>query len=185
MRTLLRAVAPAAALLSALVAAPQAVAEDHASTGTGMVVPGTGVQFSEAGARNPQTRAAAAEDLAAVRATASLCGSGYELERAERLPDERRFGTLFTYTKHTTGRHGACAVFDNNLGTAKKMKLKLCPNKTDVPCKVDEGTFSQYAGPVKYETTGSDSVDCASVTAIMWSNGVAIIDREKTVAACD
>ncbi|MFH8661984.1 hypothetical protein [Streptomyces afghaniensis] len=41
---------------------------------------------------------------------------------------------------------GACAVFDNNLGTAKKMKLKLCPNLTDALCKEDAGTFSQYAG---------------------------------------
>ncbi|MFC9508017.1 hypothetical protein [Streptomyces sp. NPDC057002] len=166
--------------------APQAVAEDHTSTDTNTVVAGTGVEFSEAGARSPQTRAIAFEDSAAVRATATLCGSGYKLEYAERLPDARRFGTLFTYTKYASGKYGACAVFDNNLGTAKKMKLKLCPNKSDVPCKVDEGTYSQYAGPVKYEATGNGSwVDCSEVTAVMWSDGVPIIDRVLTVAACD
>lgn len=90
------------------------------------------------------------------------------------------------YTKYASGKHGACGVFDNNLGTAKKMKLKLCPNKAGVTCKVDEGTFSQYAGPVKYESTGSGVwVDCSEVTAIMWSSGVPIIDRVTTVAACD
>ncbi|MGX1563688.1 hypothetical protein [Streptomyces sp. NPDC055506] len=186
MHTLIRTVAPAAALLSTFLVAPQAIAEDHTSTETSTVVSGTSVEFSEAGALNKQTRAIAAEDPAAVRATASLCGSGYELEYAERLPDARRFGTLFTYTKYASGKYGACAVFDNNLGTAKKMKLKLCPNKADTPCKVDEGTFSQYAGPVKYEASGSGTwVDCSEVTAIMWSDGVPIIDRKTTVAACD
>ncbi|CAM5707188.1 hypothetical protein [Streptomyces purpurascens] len=185
MRTLTRAIAPAAALVAVLATAPLASAEGPVPTSHSTVVPGTSVELSEAGVRDAQTRAVAAENPAAVRATASLCGSGYELENAERLPDARRFGTLFTYTKHTTSKDGACAVFDNNLGTAKKMKLKLCPNLTDAPCKVDEGTFSQYAGPVKYETTGRDSVDCAEVTAIMWSSGVPIIDRVKSVAPCD
>ncbi|MFI6375193.1 hypothetical protein [Streptomyces sp. NPDC050546] len=185
MRTLSRAIAPVAALVAVLATAPLASAEGQAPADRTMVVAGTGVEFSEAGARDAQTRAVAAENPAAVRATASLCGSGYELENAERLPDARRFGTLFTYTKHTVGKAGACAVFDNNLGTAKKMKLKLCPNLTGAACKVDEGNFSQYAGPVKYETTGSDSVDCAEVTAIMWSGGVPIIDRVKSVAPCD
>lgn len=186
MRTLIRAIAPAAVLVSSLVAAPQALAEGNAPAGTNAVVAGTSVQLSEKGARDPQTRALAAQNPAAVSATATLCGSGYELELAERLPDERRFGTLFTYTKSTTSVHGACAVFDNNLGTAKKMRLKLCPNKSGVTCKVDEGNFSQYAGPVKYEAGGAGGwVDCSRVTAIMWSDGVAIIDRVKYVAPCD
>ncbi|MFF8531792.1 hypothetical protein ACN6K9_003608 [Streptomyces sp. SAS_267] len=185
MRTLIRAIAPAAALVSVLAAAPQSLAEDHTAA-TRKVVAGTGVAFSEAGARSRQTRAIAAENPAAVSATATLCGSGYRLAYAERLPDARRFGTLFTYTLYGSGKYGACAVFENNLGAAKKMKLKLCPNKGGVSCKVDEGTYSQYAGPVKYEATGNGSwVDCSSVSAVMWSDGVPIIDRVTTVAACD
>ncbi|MER5402677.1 hypothetical protein [Streptomyces sp. NPDC002599] len=186
MHTLIRAVAPAAALVSVLAAAPQSLAEDRTPVAAQEVVPGTGVEFSEAGARSTRTRAVAAEDPAAVSATATLCGSGYRLEYAERLPDARRFGTLFTYTMHGSGKYGACAVFENNLGAAKKMKLKLCPNKAGVSCKVDDGTYSQYAGPVKYEATGSGTwVDCTTATAVMWSDGVPIIDRVTTVAACD
>ncbi|MEV5433332.1 hypothetical protein [Streptomyces sp. NPDC052701] len=186
MRTLTRAAAPVAALVSILAVTPQALAEDHAPSSGNMLVPGTSVKFSENGARDAQTRAVAAEDPAAVRATASLCGSGYVLEIAERLPDERRFGTLFTYTKNSTSVSGACAVFDNNLGTAKHMKLKLCPNKTGVSCKVDEGTFSQYAGPVKGEgNRDAGWNNCSMVTAVMWSDGVPIIDRVRSVAPCD
>ncbi|MER6624633.1 hypothetical protein [Streptomyces sp. NPDC000931] len=175
-----------AALVSVLAVTPQALAEGQASLSTNMLVPGTSVKFSENGARDAQTRAIAAEDPGAVRATATLCGSGYELEGAEQLPDARRFGTLFTYTRSTTSMVGACAVFDNNLGTAKHMKLKLCPNKTGVACKVDEGNFSQYAGPVKGEGNhDSGWGDCSRVTAIMWSDGVPIIDRARFVAPCD
>ncbi|MFF7735417.1 MULTISPECIES: hypothetical protein [unclassified Streptomyces] len=185
MRTLIRFTAPAAALVSVLAVTPQAVATDHAPSG-GMRVPGTSVVFSENGARDARTRAIAAENPAAVRATATLCGSGYELELAEQLPDARRFGTLFTYTRSTTRVSGACAVFDNNLGTAKHMKLKLCPNKTGVACKVDEGTYSQYAGPVKGEGNHDAGWNnCSRVTAILWSSGVAIIDRVRYVAPCD
>ncbi|MZF83460.1 hypothetical protein [Streptomyces sp. SID5643] len=186
MRTLIRFIAPAAALVSVLAVTPQASAAGHAPSGSSMRVPGTGVAFSENGARDARTRAIAAENPAAVSATATLCGSGYELEAAEQLPDARRFGTLFTYTKSTTSMSGACAVFDNNLGTAKRMKLKLCPNKTGVACKVDEGTYSQYAGPVKGEGNHDAGWNnCSRVTAIMWSSGVAIIDRARFVAPCD
>ncbi|MFI2201656.1 hypothetical protein ACH47Z_12950 [Streptomyces sp. NPDC020192] len=186
MRRLIRGAVPAVALLASVAAAPQALAGDAAPTHADRVVPGTGVSLSEAGARSAQTRAIAAANPAAVRATATLCGSGYELQFAERLPDARRFGTLFTYTKSSTGRFGACAVFDNNLGTAKHMKLKLCPNKANTACKTDEGTYSQYAGPVKYEDNGPGGwVDCSMVNAIMWSDGIAIIDRQMAVAPCD
>ncbi|MFC7830706.1 hypothetical protein HUT15_37185 (plasmid) [Streptomyces sp. NA03103] len=186
MRKMLRIVAPAAALVSVLASAPQAQAEEHTPSRTSMLVPGTSVKFSENGARDAQTRAIAAEDPAAVSATATLCGSGYELEIAERLPDASRLGTLFTYTRITTSVVGSCAVFDNNTTTAKHMKLKLCPNRAGVACKVDEGTFSQYAGPVKGEGNhDSGWGDCARVTAVMWSGSVAIIDRVRYVAACD
>ncbi|WP_078962725.1 hypothetical protein VM636_17490 [Streptomyces sp. SCSIO 75703] len=186
MHRLIRAIAPAAALVSILAVTPQALAQDHAPSSTSMLVPGTSVKFSENGARDAQTRAIAAENPAAVSATATLCGSGYELEFVERLPDARRFGTLYTYTRSTTSVSGACAVFDNNLGVAKQMKLKLCPNRTGVACKVDEGTFSQYAGPAKGEgNRDAGWNNCSQVTAIMWSDGVAIIDRVRSVAPCD
>ena len=117
MRRLAPVIASAAAFFSVLAATPQAMAEDRAPSS--MLVPGTSVEFSENGARDAQTRAIAAEDPAAVSATATLCGSGYTLEIAERLPDASRLGTLFTYTRSTTSMAGACAVFDHNTTTAK------------------------------------------------------------------
>ncbi|MEU0071300.1 hypothetical protein ABZ027_17395 [Streptomyces sp. NPDC006332] len=185
MRRLPGILATSTALVSILAVTPQALADTRASTGSDVLVSGTSVALSENGARDPGTRAVATANPAAVRATASLCGSGYQLERAERLPDARRFGTLFTYMKLSSSMDGACAVFDNNLGVAKKMKLKLCPNKVGATCKVDEGTFSQYAGPVKYESNSDISINCSKVTAIMWSDGVPIIDRVMSVSECD
>ena len=186
MRRLISTLAPATALISILAVTPQAAAEDHTPSSKNMVVTGTDVELSESGARDPETLAVAAANPAAVSATATLCGSGYELARAVRLPDARRFGTLFTYMKSSTSVAGACAVFDNDLAAAKKMKLKLCPNKAGVACKVDEGTLSQYAGPVKYGTNDVGGwIDCSPVTAIMWSDGVAIIDRVINVSECD
>lgn len=90
---------------------------------------------------------------------------------------------MFTYTKYVTGgADGACAVFDNNLGAKKHMKLKLCWTT----CVVDEGSFLEYAGPVKYESSDSHfDPACAVVNALMWEGDVAIIDRQKHVDACD
>ncbi|SCK60014.1 hypothetical protein YWIDRAFT_03913 [Streptomyces sp. SceaMP-e96] len=106
-------------------------------------------------------RAIAEADPDAVAATATLCGSGYKLDYAERLPDARRFGTLFAYTKFTTGSPGVCVLFDNNTGSAKHMKLKLCPNKTGATCKVDEDIY-------------------------MWdANGRALINRVMSATVCD
>lgn len=185
MRNLVRVVAVAASLVaSAMVAAPQAIAQEDPLTG--QRIAGTSVQLSLAGAQNAQTVAIAEAAPDAVRASATLCGSGYELEYAERLPDSRRYGTLFTYVKSSAGKHGVCAVFDNNTSSAKKMKLKLCPNKSGAACKVDEGTFSQYAGPLKYESTDALDVMCSMVTALMWdSNGRVIIDRVMSATLCD
>jgi hypothetical protein len=183
MRKWLTTLALSTALISSALAAPQALAQD--SKPAPEKVTGTSVMFSPTALHDRQTRAIASADPAAVQATANLCGSGYKLELAERLPDARRFGTLFTYTKYVTGgKDGACAVFDNNLGSKKHMKLKLCAS-TD-PCKVDDGSFSQYAGPVKYESSNANfQPACAEVTALMWQDGVAIIDRVTHIAACD
>ncbi|MEH0545602.1 hypothetical protein QA802_21775 [Streptomyces sp. B21-105] len=167
--------------ISSVLAAPQALAQDAKPASE--KVPGTNVQLSQSAVRDPQTRALAVADPAAVQASSLLCGSGYKLSYAEVLPDSRRFGTLFTYTKYVVGgANGACAVFDNNLGVKKRMKLKVCWTT----CKVDEGSFSQYAGPVKYESSAS-SFDpaCAVVNALMWEGNVAIIDRQTHVGACD
>lgn len=147
-------------------------------------VPGASVEFLPSAAHDPQTRALAAADPAAVQAGSSLCGSGYKLATAEPLPDSRRFGTLFTYIKEVRApaKSGACAVFDNNLGAKKHMKLKLCWST----CKVDEGKFSDYAGPVKIESNDSNfQPRCVMVTALMWEGDVAIINRERHIDACD
>ncbi|MEU9992752.1 hypothetical protein AB0E10_39370 [Streptomyces sp. NPDC048045] len=101
----------------------------------------------------------------------------------EPLPDARRFGSLFTYTKYVRGgADGACAVFDNNLGSKKHMKLKVC----GFTCNVDEGSFSDYAGPVKYESSNPNfDPGCAEVTAVMWEGNTPIIDRKTVIAGCD
>ncbi|MFR9795145.1 hypothetical protein ACL02U_04440 [Streptomyces sp. MS06] len=183
MRNAIRAAAVGAPLIAAGLLSPQAVAQDAPHLNHRIV--GTSVLLSEKGAKDPQTRAIAQADPAAVSATASLCGSGYELEYAERLPDSRRYGTLFTYEKFGSVG-GVCALFDNNTSGAKHMKLKLCPNKTGAKCKVDEGYFSQYAGPVKYESKNGNYVECSMVTALMWnSSGRAIIDRVTSATLCD
>ncbi|MCT9104117.1 hypothetical protein N4G69_00425 [Streptomyces mirabilis] len=181
MRKWLPTLALSTAFVSSVLTAPQALAQE--SKPVPEKVPGTNVEFSPSAARDLQTRALAAADPAAVQAGGLLCGSGYKLSFAEALPDSRRFGTLFTYTKYVAGgTNGACALFDNNLGAKKHMKLKLCWTT----CKVDEGSFLDYAGPVKYESSNS-SFDpaCAVVNALMWQGDVAIIDRQTHVAACD
>ncbi|MFJ9469403.1 hypothetical protein [Streptomyces caniferus] len=184
MRNVLRTAAALAALALTLLAAPQATAQDSPSSDRR--IGGTSVMLSENGVKDARTRAIAEADSDAVTATATLCGSGYKLEYAERLPDSRRYGTLFTYTKFTTGSSGVCVVFDNNTSGAKHMKLKLCPNKTGATCKADEGTFSRYAGPVKYENNTGKYVQCSMVTALMWdTNGKVLIDRVTSATVCD
>jgi hypothetical protein len=183
MRKWLPTIAVSITLISSVLAAPQALAQD--SKPTVEKVPGINVELSPMASRSAQTRAIASADPAAVQATATLCGSGYQLEYAERLPDARRFGTLFSYTKYSSGKDGACVVFDNNLGAKKHMKLKLCPSINDT-CKVDDGMYSEYAGPVKYESSDAQfQPACSMVTALMWSDGAAIIDRQLHVGACD
>ncbi|OIK08118.1 hypothetical protein [Streptomyces monashensis] len=178
MRKWLPTLALSAAVISSVLAAPQALAQD--SKPISEKVPGTNVEFSPSA--DPQTRALAATDPTAVQAAGLLCGSGYKLEFMEPLPDARRFGTLFTYTKYTSGTNGACALFDNNLGAKKHMKLKVCWTT----CNVDEGSFSDYAGPVKYESTPIKfDPACAQVTALMWEGDVPIINHQTHAAGCD
>ncbi|MEU6553278.1 hypothetical protein ABZ915_23795 [Streptomyces sp. NPDC046915] len=181
MRKWLPTLALSTAFISSVLAAPQALAQD--SKPVSEKVPGTHVTLAPSAAHDAQTRALAAAHPEAVQAAATLCGSGYKLSFAEQLPDSRRFGTLFTYTKYVTGgTDGACAVFDNNLGVKKHMKLKLCWTT----CKVDDGSYSEYAGPVKYESSDRNfDPGCAVVNALMWSDNVAIIDRQTHVSACD
>ncbi|UYB39206.1 hypothetical protein SLV14_001672 [Streptomyces sp. Je 1-4] len=165
----------AALALTGLIA-PHAVAADANAE--------SGVRIS-AQAKS-ETRVIAAKDPQAVNSAANLCGSGYELFTAERLPNATRLGTLFTYTKSgSSGLTSSCAVFDNNSGSSVYMKLKLCPNSTDAKlCKTDEGTFSQYAGPVR--VTGSNaSILCSKVTAIMKYEGGTVINRVTYAAPCN
>ncbi|MGW2637456.1 hypothetical protein [Streptomyces sp. NPDC001348] len=177
MRKWLPALALSTAAVSSVFTAPQALAQESTPA------PAKASSTVVAPTANAHTRAIAAAHPEAVRAAATLCGSGYTLARAEQLPDSRRFGTLFTYAKYTVGgTDGACAVFDNNTGARKHMKLKLCWTT----CKTDEGTYSEYAGPVKYESSASTfQPNCVVVNALMWSDGVAIIDRQTHIDACD
>ncbi|WP_189301358.1 hypothetical protein [Streptomyces albospinus] len=170
-----RSAVAAAALAMLGLAAPQAIAADATA--------GPGVKISARA--SDKARALAAADPQSVRAAANLCGSGYELFMAERLPDATRLGTLFTYTKSgSSGLSGACAIFDNNTGAKQYMKLKICPNRTGATCDTDEGTFSEYAGPV-YTTGYNSYILCSKVTAVMKSGGVAVIDRVTYAAPCN
>ncbi|MGW7751269.1 hypothetical protein ACWGK6_06805 [Streptomyces violaceusniger] len=72
--------------------APQAVAAD-------VLKPGARVSARV----DATTRSIAAQDPQKISAMAALCGSGYELISAERLPGERRYGTLFSYAKGGAG----------------------------------------------------------------------------------
>ncbi|MFJ8022372.1 hypothetical protein [Streptomyces sp. NPDC096311] len=110
-------------------------------------------------------RAIASENPVAVVAAATVCGTGYNLYKAEQLPDASRLGTLFVYVKGSNPASNdapTCAIFDNNTSGAKWMKLKLCSNYTAEGCASDEGNFSEYAGPV-YRAHGG----CGTVTALM------------------
>lgn len=167
-RRLIRAALAATTTATAAVGlmAPQAHAQDEP--------PRAVANVPVSAEADSQTRTLVASDPQAALAASNLCGPGYSLILAERLPDDRRFGTLFVYAADG-GLAGGwnCTVFDNNLGSPKHMKLKMCENRVRNPrCDVDEGTFSQYAGPVYMD-------NCPKTTAIMWSGGYRIIDAVR------
>lgn len=132
------------------------------------------------------TKSIAAENPAAVVAAATVCGAGYNLSYAERLPDASRKGTLFTYIKGTGGASNdtpTCAIFENNTTSTKWMKIKLCSNYTAEGCASDEGNFSQYAGPV-YRVHGG----CGDVTALMKSTSASstyIVNAVRGATSCN
>ncbi|MGD3107392.1 hypothetical protein [Streptomyces sp. YGL11-2] len=171
----IRGLAAVAAIATLGITAPQASAAD----GLGAV---TGVAISPKASK--ETRAVAAAEPKAAQYTANLCGSGYSLWMAQRLPDaSNRLGTLFLY--NNSDNTAACAIFDNNTASAKFMKLQLCENQVNPTCSVDEGTFSQYAGPVRI--TG-DYVYCSKVTALMKNSagsGSYLINRADYATPCD
>ncbi len=158
------------------VAAVSAVKEVR-EVGTGPLATVGGVAI--AATADSGTREIAQASPQAVTATANLCGTGYYLQYAEQLPTaEQRLGTIFTYQKNVAP-WSTCAIFDNNTGTTKWMKLKLCPNSLSGTCAVDEGNFSQYAGPVRL-TDGW----CSRVTALMKntsSSSTYLINRQFAI----
>ncbi|OOO06197.1 hypothetical protein OAory_01018580 [Aspergillus oryzae] len=91
------------------------------------------------------TREANNADLATRAAT--ICGSGYELNKAIPLPKgtdpKQRLGTLYTYI----GKDKGCAILDNNVGKAQYMYVGVC-DLNGKHCDKDSGAFSQYAGPI-------------------------------------
>jgi hypothetical protein len=132
------------------------------------------------------TRAVASANPAGVVAAATVCGTGYDLYRAAMLPDASRKGTLFVYVKGdnpSSNDAPTCAILDNNTGSAKWMKLKLCSNYTAEGCASDEGNFSEYAGPV-YRAHGG----CGTVTALMKntsSSSTYIINAVQDTTNCN
>lgn len=127
----------AAAMGVVALTSPQVVAADRP-------VPSVSAQADK------HTKAIAAAQPNAVTAAATVCGSGYHLYSADMLPDASRKATLFVYVKGSNPASNdapTCAILDNNTGSAKWMKLKLCSNYTADGCASDEGTFSQYSKP--------------------------------------
>jgi hypothetical protein len=171
-------IAVAVTALAALgLTAPQASAADTAGV-THLIAP----QADE------ETRKIAAEDPQTVRAAATLCGSGYHLFDADRLPsDERRLGTLFRYA-NGNGKWRGCALFDNNTGSTKYMKLRVCGAKDGQRrCDVDKGDFSQYAGPV-YTGPNWTYPQGSTVTAIMKKtkdSDKRLIHAKRCAGACN
>jgi hypothetical protein len=131
----------------------------------------------------PAARAASAP--AAATAAATGCGAGYRLVHAERLPDARRFGTVFAYVRKLPGgRLGACALLDNNTGSRKFLRVTVCSGSGD--CATDAGMFRQYAGPVTVTGPRPD-VECSTVTAVMKDaahSGTAVFHRTFTLPGC-
>ncbi|WP_329417484.1 hypothetical protein [Streptomyces sp. NBC_01268] len=194
------AVAVAVALAGLGLGVPQATAEGPGAVGAkdrttaAVAAP---VQRSASAAAAPaavsatasaSTRAIAAADPAAVRAAATVCGSGWTLDYAETLPPHlNRLGTLFIYVgnppNYDPNDVPVCTIFDNNTGSRKWMKLKLCSNYIDDGCAEDVGNYSQYAGPV-YRTRGG----CGKVTAIMKNtstSSTALIDAIRGATTCN
>ncbi len=138
------------------------------------------------GKADSATRKIAAENPSAVVAAGNVCGAGYDLYRADMLPDNTRKGTLFVYVKGgnpASNDAPTCAIFDNNMSGAKWMKLKLCSNYTSEGCASDEGNFTQYAGPV-YRNHGG----CGTVTALMKTtsgSSTYIINAVRDTTACN
>ncbi|MEU3466026.1 hypothetical protein ABZ721_39575 [Streptomyces sp. NPDC006733] len=167
-----------AGLITAWIGIPQAQAAEPAAP--------TGVQIAPHASAN--TRHIAAADPVAAKAAAVVCGSGYILENADRLPDpSNRLGTLFTYyipsPSGTPDNDPTCAIFDNNTSSAKWMKLKLCSNWIADGCAEDTGRFTSYAGPV-YRARGG----CGKVYAIMKTSAgssTALIDAIRNATNCD
>ncbi|MFJ8314051.1 MULTISPECIES: hypothetical protein [unclassified Streptomyces] len=172
-KTITHALVATATMATLGIAAPQASATENPSIAGVVISPKA----------SAATRALAAMDPKAVQDTANLCGAGYKLELATRLPDARRFGTLFEYQN---GASNECALFDNNLGTSKYMKLSVCEvYNGHRACSTDAGNFTQYAGPVRV-TYGF----CANITAIMkdsagTSDSSALINRVVPAVPCD
>ncbi|MGW8330263.1 hypothetical protein ACWGLE_20495 [Streptomyces sp. NPDC055897] len=172
-QTITRVLVATATMATLGIAAPQATAAENPS------IAGVAVSSKASAA----TRAIAASEPKAVQDTANLCGAGYKLQLAERLPDARRFGTLFEYQNDASN---SCAIFDNNLATAKYMKLSMCEaTNGHTACSTDAGNFTQYAGPVRV-TEGF----CARLTVIMKnsasdSDSAALINRVTRVVPCD
>ncbi|MBA6438361.1 MULTISPECIES: hypothetical protein [Streptomyces] len=176
MSTILRstvgaALAAAAAAVLTLTA-PQASAAERPSATDVKVSPLASAETKAFAKANPGPTAAAA----------TVCGTGYSLNKAIPLPEgtdpSMRLATLFSYTN---GSGKGCAILDNNYGASQYMYLKVC--KVDgTGCDTDSGNFSEYAGPVYVS-----SIACAPVTAKMGKTSSSLYINYKSdyVFACN
>ncbi|MET9257850.1 hypothetical protein [Streptomyces sp. NPDC003717] len=148
--TLARACTAVAALVATGVAAPAATAAD--------------ARPAISARADASARAFAAANEAAVRASATVCGTGYEFLEAQALPSpEKRYGTLFSYMNGNS----VCAILDNNTGGGPNfMDLRIYPGNTPSAGQRDSGNFSSYAGPVRSSSLAQGG-RCVAITALM------------------
>jgi hypothetical protein len=170
------ACAVAAVALSAFgLAAPQASAVD-----------GPTAKVTLAAKASAKTKSIVESNPQAAAAAATVCGAGYtQIIVAERLPDARRYATVYVYTNGTTTGprfydKPTCGVLHNETGSAQSMGIRLSDNYTATADDEDFGTFSTYAGPVR-----QNKGYCGEVYSYMKMSGRVVVDRVIRVGSCN
>ncbi|MEU9084675.1 hypothetical protein [Streptomyces sp. NPDC048357] len=176
MKTSLRITLATATTFAALgLVAPQAAIADT-----------PGQHFTVAADASASTKTLVQANKQAAAAASTVCGAGYDqIVLAERLPDARRYATIYVYTNgQETGPRlndrPTCAVLHNETGSAQYMGVRLKDNYTSTPDTQDFGTFTTYAGPV-YQNKGW----CGTVYSYMKKAGQVVVDHTRGVGACN
>ncbi|MFD5033536.1 hypothetical protein ACFWM0_24480 [Streptomyces sp. NPDC058405] len=185
--TIIRVGLSAAFVVGMAVSAPSAVAADGGPALGQEALKTVSVAGVEVAEKAPaETKKTIAADPVTAAAAANACGTGYTISvYAERLPDARRFATLYVWTNgKTTGSSfydkPVCAVLYNETGATQSMGIRLRSNYTSDAPTEDFGSYASYAGPV-YQNRGY----CGTVYSYMKMGGQVVIDTTRGVGACN